>query len=148
MGLVSYQEDNQDAAGELVRQEKRKGQVMTIEEMGKLIESDPKTEILKVKNTVIIKADGLAINSAEIESYAFDITFMDGEEQLEPQIELTATARAESGSRGEVSQISTFYDIEEACLLLMELMLAIENQEVVFNVSQRIHSISQRVHGK
>ncbi|RKU31017.1 hypothetical protein C6499_05145 [Candidatus Poribacteria bacterium] len=84
------------------------------------------------KNTVIIKADGLGINSIEIENYAFDITFMDGEAQLEPQIDLTATARAEKG--GKVSQISTFYDIKEACSLLTALMLAIENDEEVFNV--------------
>lgn len=138
MGFVSYQEDNQDAAGEPVKQEKQKGQVMTIEEMGKLIESDPKTAILKVKNTVIVKADGLAINSTEIESYAFDITFMDDDEQLEPQIDLTATARAESSSRGEVFLISTFYDIKEACSLLTALMSAIENQEAVFNIRQHI----------
>ena len=133
---MSCQEDNQDAAGEPLKQEKQKVQVMTIEEIDKLIESDPGTEILKVKNTVIIKADGLAINSIEIESYAFDITFMDGDEQLEPQIDFTATARAESGNRGEVFLISTFYDIKEACSLLTALMSAIENQEAVFNVPQ------------
>ena len=86
-----------------------------------------------MKNTVIIKADGLAINSTEIESYAFDITFMDSENQLEPQIELTATA-----SSGKVFQISTFYDIKQACSLLTDLMSAIENQETVFNVPQYI----------
>ena len=138
MGLVSYQEDNQDAAGEPIKAGKQKVQVMKIEEIDKLMESDPRAETLTVKNTVIVKADGLAVNSTEIESYAFDITFMDGEEQLEPQIDLTATARAEPGSPGKVFLISNFYDIKEACSLLTALMSAIENQEVVFNVSQHI----------
>ena len=132
MGFVSYQDDNQDAAGERVRQKKKKVEAKT----DKLIESDPKTERLKVKNTVIIKADGRAINSTDIESYAFDIAFMDSEGPLEPQIDLTATARAESGSRREIFLISTFYDIKEACSLLMALMSAIENQEDVFNIRQ------------
>lgn len=136
MGFVSCQEDNQDAAGEPVKVGKQKGQVMKIEETDKLIESDPKTETLTVKNTVIVKADGLAVNSTEIESYAFDIMFMD-DEQLEPQIDLTATARAEPSSPGKVYLISRFYDIKEACSLLTALMLAIENQEAVFNVSQK-----------
>ena len=131
MGFVSCQEDNQDAAGEPIKAGKRKVQVMKIEEIDKLIESNPETKVLPVKNTVIVKADGLAINSIEIESYAFDIMFMDGDEQLEPQIELTATA-----SSGNVFQISTFYDIKQACSLLTDLMLAIENQETVFDVRQ------------
>ena len=131
MGWPSFQEDNQDAAGEPIKAGKRKVQVMKIEEIDKLIESNPETKVLPVKNTVIIKADGLAINSIEIESYAFDITFMDGDEQLEPQIELTATA-----SSGKVFQISTFYDIKQACSLLTDLMLAIENHGTVFDVRQ------------
>ena len=137
MGFVSYQEDNQDAACEPVKAGKQKGQVIKIEETDKLIESDPKMETLIVKNTVIVKADGLAVNSTEIESYAFDIMFMDDNEQLEPQIDLTATARAEPSSPGKVYLISRFYDIKEACSLLTALMLAIENQEAVFNVSQK-----------
>lgn len=115
MGFPSYQEDIQDAKGEPVKAGEQKDQV---------IESR--------KNTVIVKADGLAINSIEMESYACDITFMDGEAQLEPQIDLSATARAEKG--GKVFHISTFYDIKEACSLLTALMLAIENAEEVFNV--------------
>lgn len=122
MGLVSYQEDNQDAAGEPVKVQKARKT------------EDSSTDIFTVKNTVIIKADGLAINSIEIESYAFDITFMDGEEQLEPQIDLTATAIG-----GGVIQIVTFYDIKKACSLLTDLMSAIENQEDVFKVSDRKH---------
>ena len=117
MGFPSYQEDIQDAKGEPVKAGEQKDQV---------IESR--------KNTVIVKADGLAINSIEMESYACDITFMDGEAQLEPQIDLSATARAEKG--GKVFHISTFYDIKEACSLLTALMLAIENGEEVFNVSK------------
>ena len=132
MGFPSYQEDIQDAKGEPVKAGKQNSQVMKIEEIDKLIESDPKTEALAVKNTVIIKADGLAINSIEIESYACDITFMDGEAQLEPQIDLSATERAEKG--GKMFHISTFYDIKEACSLLTDLMLAIENGEKVFDV--------------
>ena len=132
MGFVSCQEDNQDAAGEPIKAGKRKVQVMKIEEIDKLIESNPEAKVLPVKNTVIVKADGLAINSIEIESYAFGIMFMDGGEQLEPQIDLTATA-----SSGKVFQISTFYDIKQACSLLTDLMLAIENQETVFDVRQR-----------
>ena len=99
MGFPSYQEDIQDAKGEPVKAGKQKGQVMRIEEIDKRIESDPKTEALTVKNTVIVKADGLAINSIEMESYACDITFMDSEEQLEPQIDLSATPRAEKGEK-------------------------------------------------
>ena len=121
MGFPSYQEDIQDAKGEPVKAGKQKDQII-VEELEELIESE--------KNTVIVKADGLAINSIEMESYACDITFMDGEGQLEPQIDLTATARAD----GKVSHISTFYDIKEACSLLTALMLAIENGEEVFNV--------------
>lgn len=86
---------------------------------------------------LIFLKNGLAVNSTEIESYAFDITFMDGEEQLEPQIDFTATARAEPSSPGKVYLISRFYDIKEACSLLTALMSAIENQEAVFNVSQK-----------
>ena len=78
------------------------------------------------------KADGLAINSIKIESYALDITFMDSDAQLEPQIDLSATAQTENGR--EVSLISTFHDIKAACSLLTALMLAIENGEDVFNV--------------
>lgn len=131
MGFPSYYEDNQEAAGEpalLVKAGKK----------AELIPPDPKAEICTVKNTVIIKADGLAINSIEIENYAFDITFMDEEEQLEPQIDLTATTRGKPGSSGRAIHISTFHDIKEACFLLMDLMLAIENQEVIFNVAQYI----------
>ncbi len=80
MGFVSCQEDNQDTAGEPVKAGKQKGQVTKIEETDKLIEPDPKMETLTVKNTVIVKADGLAVNSTEIESYAFDIMFMDDDE--------------------------------------------------------------------
>ena len=123
MGFPSYQEDIQDAKGEPVKAGKQKDQVI-VEELEEFIESR--------KNTVIVKADGLAINSIEMESYACDITFMDGEAQLEPQIDLSATARAEKG--GKVFHISTFYDIKEACSLLTALMLAIENGEEVFNV--------------
>ena len=135
MGWPSFQEDNQDTAGEPVKAGKQKVPVIAIEEIEEFIEPHPRTEILKVKNTVIIKSDGLAINSIEIESYAFDITFMDGDEQLEPQIELTATADS-----GKVFQISTFYDIKQACALLTDLMSAIENQEVVFNVPEYIQN--------
>lgn len=134
MGFPSYQEDIQDAKDEPVKAGKQKGQVMKIEEIDKPIEPNPKIGALAVKNTVIVKADGLAINSIEIESYAFDITFMDSEAQLEPQIDLSATARAEKG--GKVFQISTFYDIKEACSLLTALMLAIENREKVFDVGE------------
>ena len=123
MGFPSYQEDIQDAKGEPVKAGKQKDQVI-VEELEEFIESG--------KNTVIVKADGLAINSIEMESYACDITFMDGEAQLEPQIDLSATARAEKG--GKVFHISTFYDIKEACSVLTALMLAIENREEVFNV--------------
>ncbi len=129
MGFPSYQEDIQDAKGEPLKAGKQKDQVI-VEELEELIESDSRTEALTVKNTVIVKADGLAINSIKMESYACDITFMDGEAQLEPQIDLTATARAD----GKVFHISTFYDIKEACSLLTALMLAIENGEEVFNV--------------
>ena len=131
MGLVSYQEDNQDAAGEPTLSVKAG-------KKAELIPPGPKGEIRTVKNTVIIKPDGLAINSIEIENYAFDITFMDEEEQLEPQIDLTATTRGKPGSSGRAIHISTFHDIKEACFLLMDLMLAIKNQEAVFNVSQHI----------
>ena len=127
MGFPSYQEDIQDAKGEPVKAGKQKDQVI-VEELEELEESDEPIE--SGKNTVIVKADGLAINSIEMESYACDITFMDGEAQLEPQIDLSATARAD----GKVFQISTFYDIKEACSLLTALMLAIENGEEVFNV--------------
>ncbi len=135
MGFPSYQEDIQDAKGEPVKAGKQKDQVIVeeLEELEELVESDPKTEALTVKNTVIVKADGLAINSIEMESYACDITFMDSEAQLEPQIDLSATARAD----GKVFHISTFYDIKEACSLLTALMLAIENGEEVFNVRKR-----------
>lgn len=136
MGFPSYQEDIQDAKGEPVKERKQKIQVIAevleeAEELEELIKSDPKQEELTVKNTVIVKADGLAINSIEIDSYAFDITFMDGDDQLEPQIDLTATAKAGS----DTFLISTFYDIKEACSLLTDLMSAIENQEDVFQVS-------------
>ena len=88
----------------------------------------------EVKNTVIIKADGLAINSIEIESYHFDIAFMDDDEQLSPQIDLTASEEKADGT-GRVVKVASFYDIKEACALLEALMLAIENHEAVFNVS-------------
>ena len=133
MGLVSYQEDNQDAAGEPVKGKKTED---SIPEITELRGSGPRTEVLTMKNTVIVKADGLAINSVKIEGYSLDITFMDEEGQLEPQIDLTATARAESDSRKEVFLISTLYDIKEACSLLTALMLAIENQEAVFQVAE------------
>ena len=134
MGWGSYQEDNQDGAGEPVKREKQKVQVMAIEEIDKLRESDPRTEVLKVKNLVIIKADGLAINSIEMEGYAFDISFMEGDEQLEPQVDFTATDRG-----GKSIKLGTFYDIKEACSLLMDLMLAIEeNQDGVFDVRARL----------
>ena len=133
MGWGSYQEDNQDAVGELVRQEKRKVQVIEMEKLDKPMEPDPRTEVLKVNNLVIIKADGLAINSVEMEGYAFDITFLEGDEQLEQQVDFTATDRD-----GKSIKIGTFYDIKEACSLLTDLMLAIEeNQEGVFDVRAR-----------
>ena len=88
----------------------------------------------KVKNTVIIKTDGLAVNPIDIESYHFDIAFMDDDGQLSPQIDLTASEEKADGS-GRVVKIASFYDIKKACALLTVLMEAIENQEVVFNVS-------------
>ena len=97
----------------------------------KIEELDSGTE---VKNTVIIKADGLAINSVEIESYHFDIAFLDDDGLLSPQIDLTASEEKADGT-GKVVKIASFYDIKEACSLLTALMLAIENQEAVFNVS-------------
>ena len=87
----------------------------------------------KVKNTVIIKADGLASNSIEIESYHFDVAFRDDDGQLNPQIDLTASEEKADGT-GKVVKIASFYEIKEACSLLVALMLAIENQEAVFNV--------------
>ena len=130
MGFPSYQEDIQEAKGEPATVP-----VIRVEDLGEELEefkeSDLRTEICPVKNTVIVKADGLAINSIEIESYAFDIMFMDGDGLLEPQIELTATS-----SHGKVFQISKFYDIKEACSLLTALMLAIENGEDVFKVKR------------
>ena len=132
MGLVSYQEDNLDAKGEPVKVGKKEVPAMVIEELDDLEELDSGTE---VKNTVIIKADGLAINSVEIDSYSFDIAFMDNDVgKLEPQIDLTAAVKTHEGPL-KTFNISTFYDIEEACSLLVALMLAIENQEAVFNVS-------------
>ena len=133
MGFPSYQEDNQDAAGEPETAEKTGVKAIEIdeleeeEELEEFMESDP------VKNTVIVKADGFAINSADIESYALDITFMDEDNQLEPQIDLTATSR-DKGK--EVSLISKFYDIKEACSRLTALMMAIENGEDVFKVGR------------
>lgn len=127
MGWASCQEDNLDAKGEPVKIGKKKVPVMTIEEL------DSET---KVKNTVIIKADGLASNSIEIESYHFDVAFMDDDGQLSPQIDLTASEEKADGT-GRVVKIARFYDIKEACALLTDLMLAIENQEAVFNVSAR-----------
>ncbi|MCY4553103.1 MAG: hypothetical protein OXC79_05480 [Candidatus Poribacteria bacterium] len=143
MGFPSYQEDIQDAKGEPIKTGKQKLQVIRKEEIDKRVEPDPRTEI--GKNTVIVKADGIAINSIEIEGYAFDITFTDEVERLEPQIDLTATARAGSGGSGKVSLIATFYDIKEACSLLTALMSAIENQEAVFSVSQ--HKLMKETHG-
>ena len=131
MGYASCQEDNLDAKSERVKLGKKKVPSMTVEELDDLEELDSGTE---VKNTVIIKADGLAINSTEIEDYTFYITFMEDEEQLEPQIDLTATARAEKTGK-KVFLISQFDEIKKACALLTALMEAIENQEVVFNVS-------------
>ena len=92
----------------------------------------------ELRNTVIIKTDGLAVNSIEIESYHFDIAFMDDDGQLSPQIDLTASEEKADGTGkvvGKVVKIASFYDIKEACALLTALMLAIENQEAVFNVS-------------
>ena len=127
MGFVSYQEDNQDSAGE-------SGLLVKAGKKAKLIQPVPKKGIPIVKNTVIIKSDGLGINSIEIESYALEITFMDdeadGEAQSEPQIDLIATARDEN----KMFQISTFYDIKEACSQLTALMSAIENQKDVFSL--------------
>ena len=88
----------------------------------------------EVKNTVIIKADGLAINSIEIEGYHFDIVFMDDDGQLSPQIDLTAREKKADGT-GRVVKVASFYDIKDACDLLEALLLAIENHEAVFNVS-------------
>lgn len=122
MGYASCYEDNLDAKGEPVKVGKKSVPVM-------------KTE---VKNTVIIKADGLAINSIEIESYHFDIAFMDDDGQLSPQIDLTASEEKADGTGrvvGRAVKIASFYDIKEACALLEALMLAIENHEAVFNVS-------------
>ena len=127
MGLVSSQEDNLDAKGE----GKKKVPAIVIEDFDDLEELDSGT---KVKNTVIIKADGLASNSVEIESYHFDVVFMDDDGQLSPQIDLTASEEKADGT-GRVVKIASFYDIKEACALLKDLMLAIENQEAVFNVS-------------
>ena len=118
MGYASCYEDNLDAKGEPVKGGNKKVPVM-------------KTE---VKNTVIIKADGLAVNSIEIESYHFDIAFMDDDGQLSPQIDLTASEEKADGT-GRVVKVASFYDIKEACALLEALMLAIENHESVFNVS-------------
>lgn len=131
MGWPSAHEDNLDARGEPIKEKKQKVQVIRTEEIAKLIESDPRTEELAMKNTVIIKADGLAINSTEIESYAFDITFMDDDGLLEPQIDCTATS-----SHNKVFQIATFHDIKKACSLLTALILAIENGEEVFDVKR------------
>ena len=125
MGWASCQEDNLDAKGEPVKVGKKKAPVMTIKEL------DSGT---KVKNTVIIKADGLAINSIDIESYHFDIAFMDDDGQLSPQVDLTASEEKADGN-GRVVKIASFYDIKKACALLTALIEAIENQEVVFNVS-------------
>ena len=135
MGFPSYQEDNQDAASEPETAEKTGVKAIDMaeldeeDELDELMESDP------VKNTVIVKADGFAINSADIESYTLDITFMDEDNQLEPQIELTATPR--DGGKA-VSLISKFYDIKKACSLLTALMEAIENQEAVFIVKPTV----------
>ena len=64
MGWGSYQEDNLEAKGDPVKVGKKEVPAMTIEELDDFEEFDSETE---VKNTVIIKADGLAINSTEIE---------------------------------------------------------------------------------
>ena len=118
MGYASCYEDNLDAKGEPVKVGEKKVPVMNTE----------------VKNTVIIKADGLAINSIEIESYHFDIAFLDDDGQLSPQIDLTASEEKADGT-GRVVKVASFYDIKEACALLEALLLAIENHEAVFNVS-------------
>ena len=118
MGYASCYEDNLDAKGEPVKVGKKKVPVMNTE----------------VKNTVIIKADGLAINSIEIEDYHFDIAFMDDDGQLTPQIDLTASKEKGNGT-GRVVKVASFYDIKEACDLLEALILAIENHEAVFNIS-------------
>ena len=72
----------------------------------------------------------MGINSVEIESYALEITFMDGEAQSEPQIDFIANAR----DRNKVFQLSIFYNIKEACSQLTALMSAIENREDVFRL--------------
>ena len=74
----------------------------------------------------------------------YKITFTDEGEYVEPQIDLTATAQAKSDSSGKVIHISTFHDIKEACALLMDLMLAIGNQEDVY-VSQYIAEKSKQI---
>ena len=146
MGYASCYEDNLDAKGVSVKAEKKKGPVITIEELEELEELEDFEEIglgTEVKNTVIIKADGLASNSIEIESYHFDIAFMDEDGQSCPQIDLTASEKKADGTE-KVVKVASFYDIKEACALLEALILSIENHEAVFNVSATQNSFCDK----
>ena len=85
-----------------------------------------------MENTIIIKDDGLAINSAEYDNFALVITdfggtitstMPDGQEQIQdiqPEIQLRAIKKPEGDSADDV-HISTFYDLQAACNALQEL---------------------------
>lgn len=103
-----------------------------------------------MENTIIIKEDGLAINSAIHVDYALVVTDFGGEREVqtidgdmtgevfdEPiTIELRASRESESGGGGVEADvlISTFYELEEACVALQTLVSAIKDKEEIFDV--------------
>ena len=111
-----------------------------------------------MKNTIIIKDNGLAINSAEYEDYALVITDFGGDRTFEtpdgdtveefdtpPDIEIRAVkspnvdevlqkSLAGKQATGDFVCISTFHSIEIACAALQELFRAINEGKATFDV--------------
>ncbi|RKU22895.1 hypothetical protein C6503_03780 [Candidatus Poribacteria bacterium] len=102
-----------------------------------------------MENTIIIKEDGLAINSAthfdycvvitnfaEVEWYTADDGSKEKEQKHPHTIELRATGEPKEGGggTGEAVLISTFYEIIEATDALQELVGTIERGNETFDV--------------
>ena len=101
-------------------------------------------------NTIIIKSDGMAINSMTHVDYSIvvkDLSWTEPAEEIDrvmleqpygtPVIELRAISEPSEGGggRGEDIRIATFYELPAAYEALERLVSAIENNHQVFDVN-------------
>lgn len=101
-------------------------------------------------NTIIIKSDGMAINSVTHFDYSIvvkDLSWTEPVEEIDrvmleqqyvtPVIELRAVSEPSEGGggRGEDIRIATFYELPVAYQALEQLVSAIENEHQIFDVN-------------